>query len=289
MDRLSQIFAQHKITLLLALSLSVLLSGGFFVFKNIISPQKEVILEEINLSFDPEGPYALLVPRRDGNALNLIVKRISSYESFTYVLPYLDKDGVGRGAGDPNTWITIEPEKGEFEQEILFGSCSQGFTSGKEHCLFDEGVEYGTLDLKFKKGNKAYLMKMKWHQQKPDVALGKLTSADEHFSYTTQTSQGLQVIGFSIIGDLSGVPKLPGGKKVLGKVYALNIPIAKTLPEGEVMVELVDNPPAYSQIARFDELRNDWEILETETNKNKLTSQASGAGIYAVLIGEDAN
>ena len=86
---------------------------------------REAPIEEIELNFDPEGPYALLVPRRDGNAMNVVIKRVSSYDSFSYQITYTDEEGIDRGAGDPNTWIKVEKAKSEFDQLILFGTCSQ--------------------------------------------------------------------------------------------------------------------------------------------------------------------
>ena len=35
-------------------------------------------VQEVDLSFQADGPYALLIPRRDGNALNLNIFRVSA-------------------------------------------------------------------------------------------------------------------------------------------------------------------------------------------------------------------
>lgn len=270
MQKFKTWFAAHKTIALLAV-LFFLLVGGFFVFQKLTpAPQ---IAEEVDLSFDPEGPYALLFPRRDGNALILNLKRTSSYESISYELAYT-AEGVDRGVmGEVNT----KEKKGEYEQEILFGTCS------KNVCKYDKDVENGTLILKIKKGRTIYKMTSLWHLQRPDVALGVLTSGDGHFKFNTDADrQILSNVGFTIINDLTGVPKLPNEAQVLGKVYALNAPVAKSLPDGEVMLELAENPTDGAKLFRYDGSK--WEELDTKIDGSKLSAKASGSGIFAVLI-----
>ncbi len=266
----------------------IILIGSFFGIKLISKNQASSLeqIEEIELAFDPEGAYALLVPRKDGKAIYLELKRIGSYDSFSYQLSYTDQEGIGRGAGDPNTWIKVDKGKSEYEQLILLGSCSQGFTSGDAHCVFDKGVENGNLILKMRTSNKAYVMKTTWHLQKPDIALGLINSVDGHFSYKTSASrENLTVVGFTIVNDLSAAPKLPEGKKILGKVYALNLPTAKDFSSGQVSLELIDNPPSGATLARYVESKNSWEILDTKTALgNKFSATSDGEGIFTVLI-----
>lgn len=282
-------FLKNRKTYFLLVMLAALAIGGFFLFqKSLESP----VLEEIDLSFDPEGPYALLNPRRDGNALILNLKRTTSYESISYELSYtskvdeikvsgnkIEEDEGRREVIDRGVVGTIDTKerKGEYEQEILFGTCS------KNVCKYDQGVENGTLTLRIKKKNKVYKMITLWHMQQPDVALGTLTSGDSHLIYKTDAPrEELVAIGFVIINDLSGVPKLPQGKDVLGKVYAVNAPITKDLPEGEVALELAENPPPEAALFRFD--GSSWQELETKVDGAKLSSKSAGSGIFAVLI-----
>ncbi|MDO8573322.1 MAG: hypothetical protein Q7R77_01085 [Candidatus Daviesbacteria bacterium] len=283
------LLARKKIIIL---ALVVIALAGFGISKITAKPAGPV--EEVDISFDAEGPYALLYPRRDGNALIMNLKRTGSYDGISYELAYtsspdetvvkgnrISEDGESSGVGgsiDRGVMGTIDTKekKGEYEQEILFGTCS------KNVCKYDKGVENGTLTLHIKKGNKAYRMITQWHLQKPDVALGKLTSGDEHLVYKVDGDrQALSNIGFTIINDLTGAPKLPAGKIVTGKVYSLNVPIAKQLGSGSVSLELADNPPANAKIYRYD---NEWKELETKIEGGKLSSKASGSGIFAVLI-----
>lgn len=295
MDKLKVLFTAHKTTIILGLVVVVLgVLGWFGVQKLIVKPQDPI--EEIDLSFDPEGPYALLFPRRDGNALVLNLKRTSSYDSISYELAYtsnpdetvvagtkITEDGDNQavsGSIDRGVVgnIDTKEKKGEYEQEILFGTCS------KNICKYDKGVENGTLTLRIKKGNKAYRMVTQWHLQKPDVALGSLTSGDGHLIYKIEGNrQVLSNIGFTIINDLTGLPKLPAGKSILGKVYSLNTPIAKELKPGKVSLELAENPPAETKLYRYNQNKSGWQELDTKIEGSKLSSKADGAGIFAVL------
>lgn len=269
----------------------IFLVAGFFLFRFLNKPQE--IEENINISFNPDGPYALLLPRRDGNAINLNIKRVSSFEDITYELSY-QSEGIDRGVQGK---VTTQDKKNEYTQEILFGTCSKGDSFSTRHCVFDKNVENGTLVLSitqksetksfFKRTiiNKIYKVITSWHLQRPDITLGEVVSADNHFKFKTDVvEQKLVAVGFTIINDLTGLPKLPEGKKVLGKVYTLNIPIAREMPSGSVSLEIIDPPPPSSKIGYYKEENNQWKLLDTAINNNILTAKADGAGIFAVLI-----
>src|SRR3989338_11198368 len=233
----------HKKTVILIGIIILLLFGGWFAFQK-FTAQNSGPVEEVDLTFDAEGPFSILSPRRDGNALVLNIKRTSSYDSISYDLAYtstpdeikvtgskISDDGEGSSGESIDRGVSgtidAKDKKGEYQQEILFGTCS------KNVCKYDKGVENGTLTLHIKKGSKAYRMITQWHLQKPDVALGSLASGDGHLIYKIEGDrQSLSNIGFTIINDLTGVPKLPSGKVVLGKVYSLNVPDAKELSKG---------------------------------------------------------
>lgn len=296
-DRLIQ-FLSNKFNLALVIVLLVLLGGvGFAVNKFFQVDPSTLPVEEIDLSFEPEGAYAILEPRRDGNAINLNIFRTSSYDSISYELAYQSSGSTadeGIGLVDRGVQGTIEAKdkKSEYRQEILFGTCSKADTFVLASCVFDKGVENGSLVLKIKKpyekGDKSqvfYKMNTTWHLQKPDVALGVITSADNHFQYKTEaTEDELSIVGFTMVNDLTGAPKLPNGKKAFGKVYAFNLPTAKTFPAGDLTIELIENAPSEAQIARYNEGANSWDLLETKIENAKLSAKAPGAGIFAVLV-----
>lgn len=294
MNKVKNLITAHK-TLALVLALGVLGVLGFLEVQKIIAKPADLV-QEVDLAFDPEGPYALLFPRRDGNALVLNLKRTGSYSSISYELAYTSTpdETVVKGnkiadEGDSGVFGSIDrgvvgtidtkEKKGEYEQEILFGTCS------KSVCKYDKGVENGTLTLHIKKGNQAFRMITQWHLQKPDVALGSLTSGDSHLVYKIDGDrQALSNIGFTIINDLTGVPKLPSGKSVMGKVYSLNVPIAKSLNNGAISLELAENPSGEAKLYRYDGSKGQWQELETKVDGSKLSSKAERAGIFAVLV-----
>lgn len=295
MDKIKALLTVHKKTVILIGILVLLLFGGFHVFQK-FKQSNNAQVQEVDLAFDAEGPYAQTFPRRDGNALVLNLKRTSSYDAISYELAYTSKidetivEGIrikdeekvsvggviDRGVVGK---IDTKERKGEVEQEILFGTCS------KNVCKYDKGVENGTLTLHIKKGKKTFRMITQWHLQRPDVALGSLSSGDGHLVYKVNADrQTLSNVGFSIVNDLTGVPKLPPEREVLGKVYSLNVPIAKELPSGDVTLELAENPPADAKLYRYDGSKSEWEQLETKIDGSKLSAKANGAGIFAVLI-----
>lgn len=124
-----------------------------------------------------------------------------------------------------------------------------------------------------------------WHLQRPDVSLGLITSTDNHFQYRTTASEDeLSLVGFTMVNDLTGAPKLPQGKSVLGKVYTMNLPTAKAFPAGDLTIELIDSAPQGAQIGRYNEAANSWDMLETKIEGSKLMAPAPGAGIFAVFV-----
>lgn len=298
MEKVKQFVTVQRVTVILIATIAVLLFGGISIFQK-FNAEKNASLEEVDLAFDAEGPYALAFPRRDGNALVLILQRTFSYDDISYELAYTSKVNETEVAGSKILYegdtkqiegvidrgvvgtIDTKEKKGGYEQEILFGTCS------KNVCKYDQGVENGTLTLHIKKGRQAFRMITQWHLQRPDVALGSLSSGDGHLVYKVNEGtdrQTLSNVGFSIVNDLTGVPKLPLEKEVLGKVYALNVPIAKELPSGDVSLELAENPSDGAKLYRYDGGESKWEELDTRIDGSKLSAKANGAGFFAVLI-----
>ncbi len=282
----SSLDPNKKTNFILIAALVLIILGVIIGYNRIANRGPQGPLQEVDLPFDPTGPYALLVPRDDGRALILDITRVGDYDAISYDLEY-QSNGIDRGVHGDIKKLGQGNKKSDYSQEILFGTCSQGFTRAGPHCVFDPNVENGTLTLHIQKGDKAYRMISTWHLQQPDVALGQITSGDGHFIYNTSADrQTLNLIGWTIVNDLSGLPKLPDGKDVMGKVYALNVPTTKSFPSGQVEIDLANNPPTGAQIAKYTISKNSWSLLDTKTASSSggLTSQANGDGIYAVLI-----
>lgn len=270
-------FVTQKITLLLVFVIILLGVSGYIIYNKFINKSSTQVVQEVDLPFDPEGLYALLYPRRDGNAMVLNIKRTATYDAISYELAY-SSEGVDRGVMGI---IDTKQKKGEYEQEILFGTCS------KNVCKYDKDVENGTLTLHIKKGYQLFRMITLWHLQKPGVSLGVLTSGDGHFTYKIDPKAAdLALVQYTIINDLSGAPKLPEKMGVVGKVYSLNASVAKIIPPAQVSIELADIPPKGSKIARFDEVKNDWIFYDTKIDGSKLSASIEVGGIFTVLGSE---
>mgnify|MGYP003394959906 CR=1 FL=1 len=177
MEKLKEIkvwFVTHKFTAILATAIILILAGGVFAFQKITSKPTGPV-EAVDLSFDAEGPYALTNPRRDGNAMILNLTRTGSYDSISYELAYtsnpdettvagtkITDDGEGGsvpvGGIDRGVVgnIDTKEKKGEYEQEILFGTCS------KNVCRYHTGVTNAKLEVSYTlKSGQKYLKKFK--------------------------------------------------------------------------------------------------------------------------------
>ncbi|OGE34495.1 hypothetical protein A3C32_04090 [Candidatus Daviesbacteria bacterium RIFCSPHIGHO2_02_FULL_41_14] len=273
MDKIKQLLKNQTARIILG-GLLLLIIAGYFAYTQILASRTPQELTEMDLNFDLEGPYAVLVPRQDGNAMVLNLRRTSGYDGITYELAY-NSEGIDRGVVGE---ISTKEKKGEYTQEILFGTCSRNV------CKYDKDVENGTLTLRIKKGGTIYKMITQWHLQKPDVALGKLISGDNHFIYQSVGKPAqYALVGFSIINDLSAAPKLSADKEIVGKVYSLSTPSAKDLPEGNITIELSGSPSVESRVSKYSESEGKWVELDTKTEGSKLTAKASGGGIFTVL------
>ena len=262
--------------------------------------------EETELTFDPEGIYALLLPRKDGNALNLNLKRTSKYKAINYELAYRAASddvanaeapedgsdlGIDRGVvGDIQIDDSGKNLQPEYNQEILFGTCS------KNVCKYDKGVENGTLTIHLVNNcENKQMVTTTWKIQNLDVEAGKIVSGDEHFRYEiasdsakteTENREELVRVGYALVNEVTGAPKLPTGKMVFEKVYAVNAPEAKTLPKGNVKIETAENPPSDAKIGVYIETENAWKELETKIEGSTLYAEAPQSGIFAILVAE---
>jgi hypothetical protein len=297
---------KSKLNVGLVVLLLVVIVGTVWAVPNLFFKDTKVVLplEEIELSFDANGPYALLEPRRDGNAIILNIKRVAGVEKISYELAYQSSLSVEeQGQADELTSVErgvqgeingVDSSKSEYSQEILFGTCSKGDTFSTLHCVFDKGVEFGTLTLRIyekptreSKTQKVYKFVTPWRMQKPDVALGKIFSADNHFGFSTTASrQDLSNVGYTIVHDLSGAPKLDGNLSFVGKVYALNVPTAKKFPSGSVTIEMAEDVAAGASIARYSVEKNNWELLNSQISKSTIKAEASEAGLFGVVVSQ---
>ncbi|OGM76306.1 hypothetical protein A2210_02045 [Candidatus Woesebacteria bacterium RIFOXYA1_FULL_40_18] len=177
--------------ILLVVGLGVLTAVYFFVIK----PSGEAAVEE---EIAPEvalenRPVASLSPSSDGHWLELNITKIKiSAVSLDYELLYNLPDG--RKQGVPGS-VKLANQT-SVERDLLLGSES----SGKYR--YDEGVETGTLTLRFRNGQGKLAAKFvtDFHLQSNTSVL---TSADGKFSYTLDKNSGKE---FLVVMQTFGYP-----------------------------------------------------------------------------------
>ncbi|MBI4153686.1 hypothetical protein HY503_01690 [Candidatus Woesebacteria bacterium] len=195
---------KRYLPLLLFLSGTLLLIGTlyFFVLRKPASEEKEEEegLQEVSLI---DRPVASLTPTEDGHWLKLrIEKLLAGANSLDYELLYTLPDG--RTQGVPGA-ITLKGES-EIERDLLLGSESSG------KFRYDEGVETGTLTLRFRneKGKLLAKFSTKFHLQSATRAL---TSADDKLTYTLGK---IPTKTFFVTMETFGIPGTPPGEVSAG-------------------------------------------------------------------------
>jgi len=155
-------------------------------------PEEETALLNVPLN---ERPVVSLTPTSDGHYLNLKVEKIVlEAETLEYELLYKVPNGVPQGV--PGSVSILGKES--FEVELLLGSESSG------KFRYDEGVEEGTMTLRFRNSDGELLAKFisDFHLQ---TDVDTLTSLDGKLSVSLdKTYQNFFVVIESI-----GVPDTP--------------------------------------------------------------------------------
>ena len=133
-----------------------------------------------------ERPFVSLTPRADGKEFTLDITRIKNTQTIEYELVY-DSQGLSRGV------IGSVDLKGEdkVQRKLLLGSCS------KSVCKYDEGVEQGTLTLRFRGSDGTRKFTSDFHLQQGGK---ELTSIDEKFKLTGKFSVSTFYLTMSTIG-----------------------------------------------------------------------------------------
>lgn len=136
------------------------------------SPEEESTLLDVPLE---ERPIASLIPTSDGHWLKLVIDKIViDADSLDYELLYKLPDG--RTQGVPGT-ISLEGQR-SIERDLLLGSESSG------KFRYDEGVENGTLTLRFRDERGKLISKFSTDfRLQNDGAEDVLSSVDNEFSY----------------------------------------------------------------------------------------------------------
>ena len=133
-----------------------------------------------------DRPFVVLIPRADGKEFTMEISRIKNTKTIEYELVYLSQ-GLSRGV------IGSIETNGEtnVSRKMLLGSCS------KDVCKYDEGVEEGTLTLRFRgtDGVRKFTADFHLQQGKQD-----LVSMDGKFKLNGKFSSTTYYLTMSTIG-----------------------------------------------------------------------------------------
>jgi hypothetical protein len=149
-------------------------------------------------------PIASLTPSEDGHWLTLIIDKIEvDAETLDYELVYVLPDGRNQGPGGS---IKLKGEK-KLERRLLLGSESSG------NYYYDEGVENGTLTLRFRNKKGKLLAKLS-----TDFTLATGTqeykSFDGKFTFTRLNKN--MPNDYYIVMETFGAEKVPDEKLISG-------------------------------------------------------------------------
>lgn len=206
----------------------LVLVSAFFVVKSrkvadTPSDDEEVALVDVPIE---KRPVAQLTPRSDGHWLDLKIEKlmVEGAESLDYELLYNLPDG--RIQGVPGT--VMLSGKDAFEAELLLGSESSG------KFRYDEGVDGGTLTLRFRNAKGKLLAKF---STEFTMSLGGkgLKSSDTKFTFNAGEDTASQ---YFVVMETFGYPEGLDGKVVAGPygVFASDEDLAGSIDlEGKIM------------------------------------------------------
>jgi hypothetical protein len=171
----------------------VLIAVYFLVIRKSSNKESEIVDETVSEIALSDRPVTSLTPSADGHWLKLEIEKIKvSAASLDYELLYQLPDG--RTQGVPGT-ISLDGQTG-IERDLLLGSESSG------KFRYDEGVEEGTLTLRFRndKGKLIAKLTTKFHLQSNTQ---KLSSIDGNFKVNLDK---LPKKAFFVVMETFGLP-----------------------------------------------------------------------------------
>jgi len=197
--------------------------GGFLIWRGkrvtqeaTTEPEQEGVLIETALE---ERPYVTLTPRADGREFTLEIARIKNAKKIEYELVYLSQ-GLSRGV------VGTVDLKGESEisRKLLLGTCSRNV------CKYDEGVEEGTLTLRFRDPNGVRKFVSDFHLQQGE---DRLSSKDGNFTLEGKLSADTFYITMATIGLPQEIKE-----KMVGGPYGIFASGSKVVKNGAVGLTL---------------------------------------------------
>jgi len=187
---------------ILIIGILVVIGAIIFVARSRNKP-KEVVEDEIALiEVSPDDrPVLILTPRSDGHWLDMKVSKLGRFDAMSMDYELLYKLPDGRTQGVPGT-VRMDMVSGdEVEYELLLGSESSG------NFRYDEGVEDGTLTLRFRNSEGKLLVKFE-STFKLQSGVSELTNADGSIIYTLDDEDDTNY--FVVMNTIGYPDELPG-------------------------------------------------------------------------------
>lgn len=163
---------------------ALLFIGGVMIIRNNNANSGVIEEEDQNIPDLPEGqrPTLGLVPTTDGYYLGLKVSsiKVDGAASMDYELLWKANNGGTETTQGTSSTIKLNGQT-DVTKDLLLGSESNG------KFRYDQGVETGTLTLRFRNGQGKMIGKLMtdWHLQTGSTTL---TSVDNSFKYTLDKS-----------------------------------------------------------------------------------------------------
>lgn len=256
-----------KISLIIGIVLFILAVGigGILIFKERKTTSSSVPTgakpeAEVEIALE-DRPYVTLTPRSDGREFTLEISRIKNAQTIEYELVY-ESQGLSRGV------IGSVDLNGEtaISRKLLLGTCSRNV------CKYDEGVEEGTLTLRFRGPEGTKKFTSEFHLQQGGQ---ELTSLDSQFKLTGKFSPTTFYITMPTIG----LPEEIEGN-VFGQPYGV-FTAGSSLAKNSTLTITLDEVPSEAKLFIFDGEKL-LEQEEIEIENNVLTARVDSLGTFFV-------
>jgi len=236
-----------------------------------ITPTPSLVDEGKVLDFSLNNPLVLAYPRSDGNAVILEISKLNGINKVSYEMIYQTKTQQEGTLGTP---IVLKSGETSIKRELLFGTCS------KNVCRYHEGVESGSLSIKFAKIEGP---QDEWRADfkiETTAAGKKLTSMDNNFSLEMPGApKSLYVITSSV----SSLPAPIEGKTVADQPYGV-FPASPLIMKNMIVSIKVKNPDPAMKIYGWNEDKLEWINYDGEMDSEKqlITAKVDRLTIFAV-------
>lgn len=256
---------KKKLTIILVLIAILLLAVGAFLViwgKNKSKIADKEIQEPKTLETPlVERPFVALIPRADGKEFTMEISRIKNTKTIEYEVVYLSQ-GLSRGVIG-----SIETNgENEVSRKMLLGSCS------KDVCKYDEGVEEGTLTLRFRGTDGVQKFTTDFHLQQ-----GKqdLTSMDNKFKLSGKFSSTTYYLTMSTIGLPEEVTA-----KIVGGPYGIFTAGSSTVKNVSLILSLNEQSTT-AKLFLFNG-KSSVEQTGTKIDNENLTGTVNSLGTFFV-------